>query len=137
MPLVRDIEKEVKTDIRAAKKFWLPWWAVMSLIVAGVPIVWLVDRYGKLNLVMPTSMSIAAVLLAVTVTRRLWRHAWYWGTVAILAALHVPLILLVPWTTKWVPAAVYAGSASADLILMLVILAVVEGLMDEPDARVT
>ena len=27
---------------------------------------------------------------------KLRRHAWFWGTMAILAALHVPLILFVP-----------------------------------------
>jgi hypothetical protein len=51
----------------------------------------------------------------------------------ILAALHVPLILFVPWTTKWVPAIAIAAIDSADLIAMLAILSVVGKFMEEPE----
>ena len=61
--------------------------------------------------------------------RKLWRHAWFWGTMAVIAALHVPLILFVPWGTKWVPALAIAVIDSADFCLILWILAVVGKLM--------
>ena len=63
--------------------------------------------------------------LAVAIKWKLRRRAWFWGTMAILAALHVPLILFVSWTTKWVPAIAIAAIDSVDLIVMLAILAVV------------
>ncbi len=43
----------------------------------------------------------------------------------ILAALHLPLILLVPWTTKWIPAVVIAPFGIADLYVMLWVLSAV------------
>ena len=48
-----------------------------------------------------------------------------------LAALHIPLVLFVPWTTKWVPAIAIAAIDSGDLILMIAILAVVGKLVGE------
>lgn len=47
----------------------------------------------------------------------------------VIAALHVPLILFVPWITKWVPAIVIALFVAMDLYAMFVILAVSEKFM--------
>jgi hypothetical protein len=128
MPLAKDI----KNDIKAAKKIWLPWWAVLSLIVAGLPIIWLFDHFGSLNLFLPTFNSIFVLGFTIAVKRNLRRHAWFWGIMTILAALHVPLVLFVPWTTKWVPALAIAAIDSADLIAMLAILAVIGKFMKGP-----
>jgi hypothetical protein len=125
MPLADDI----KGDIRAAKKVRLPWWGVLSLIVGSLPIYWLFDHFGTLNLALPTLNSVGMLGFAIAVKWKLRRHPWFWGTVAILAALHVPLILFVPWTTKWVPALAIAAIDSADLILMLAILTIIERFM--------
>src|SRR6266700_7473154 len=100
MPLAKDIKNEIK----AAKKIWLPWWAVLCLIFGGMPIPWLFDHFGRLDLMLPTWNSIAVLGLAIAVKWKLRRQVWFWITIAILAALHVPLILFVPWTTRWVPA---------------------------------
>ena len=70
-------------------------------------------------------MAKAAVLAKASSSR-------FWGTVTMLAALHIPLVLLVPWTTKWVPALAIAAIVSGDLIVMLAILAVVERFMEGP-----
>ncbi|PYY17050.1 MAG: hypothetical protein DMG60_12985 [Acidobacteria bacterium] len=126
MPLAKDI----KNDIKAGKKIWLPWWAVLCLIIGALPVVWLFDHFGKLNLFLPTFNCIAVLGFAIAVKRKLRRHTWFWGMMTILAALHVPLILFVPWTTKWVPATAIAAIDSADLIVMLTILSVVGKFME-------
>jgi hypothetical protein len=42
-----------------------------------------------------------------------------------LAALHVPLILFVPWTTRWIPVLVIIPIGFADLYVMLWVVSVV------------
>ena len=64
----------------------------------------LLDHFGKLTLARPTMTSAAMVIIAIAMRWKLKRHMWFWITMIVLAALHVPLVLLVPWTTKWVPA---------------------------------
>jgi len=123
---------EIKGDIRAAKKIRLPWWALLCLGIGSFLAAWLFDHLGKFNLVLPTLNCIFVLGFTVAVKRKLKRHAWFWGTMAILVALHVPLVLFVPWTTKWVPALLIAAIDSADLIVMLAILAVVERFMEGP-----
>jgi hypothetical protein len=52
----------------------------------------------------------------------------------ILAALHLPLILLVPWTTKWIPALVIIPIGFADLYAMLWVVSAVGRLIGGPKA---
>jgi len=52
------------------------------------------------------------------------------GAMAVLAALHIPLILFVPWTTKWVPALAIAAIGSADVTMMLAMVAVIGRFME-------
>lgn len=53
---------------------------------------------------------------------------------AALAALHIPLVLFVPWTSRWVPAFAIAVIDSADFCVMIWIISIVEKLMGEPKA---
>jgi hypothetical protein len=50
----------------------------------------------------------------------------------VLAALHLPLILFIPWTTRWVPAFVIIPYGIADSYAMLWIISVVGKFMGEP-----
>lgn len=47
-----------------------------------------------------------SVGVVATVVRACWdlrKHTWFWATVAVLIAIHVFLILLIPWTGKSYP----------------------------------
>jgi hypothetical protein len=80
---------------------------------------------GRFELARPTMVSVAMVGLAITMRWKLRKHLWFWVIMTILAALHLPLILLVPWTTKWIPAVLIAPVGIADLYAMLWIISVV------------
>jgi len=47
----------------------------------------------------------------------------------VIVALHVPLILFVPWGTRWVPALAIAAIDSLDFCLVLWILSFVGNLV--------
>jgi hypothetical protein len=128
MPLANDI----KGNIRAARKIRLPWWGVVCWMAGCALVVWPLVVLRRFDLALPILNSMAVLGFAIALKRNLRRHAWFWGTMAILAALHVPLILFVPWTTRWVPAIAIAAIDSADLIVMLAILAVVGKFMERP-----
>jgi hypothetical protein len=92
----------------------------------------LFDRFGKLALARPTLDSVAMVTIAIAMRWKLRGHVWFWITMTTLAALHVPLILFVPWTTKWVPAIVIIPIGLADLYVMLTIVSVVRKFVERP-----
>jgi hypothetical protein len=126
------VANDIKNDIKAAKKIWLPWQGVLCGIIGSTLSAWLFDHFGRLNLALPTLNCIAVLGFAIAIKWKLRRHAWFWITMTILAALHVPLILFVPWTTKWVPAIAIAVIVSADICVMLAILSVVGKFMKRP-----
>jgi hypothetical protein len=130
MPLIQDI----KNDIREAKRIRIPWWGVL-LWMAGCGLIdWLLISLGKFDLALPALNSIAVVGFTIALKRKLGRHVWFWITMAVLAALHVPLVLFVPWTTRWVPALAIAVIDSADFCLMLWIISIVGKLVEGPKA---
>jgi hypothetical protein len=108
----------------------LPWWGVACVIIGAVPILFLFDRLGRFDLARPTLYSAGMLGAAVAMKWKLRRHVWFWIAVILIAALHVPLILFVPWTTKWVPAIVIVPIAVADLYATLGILSIVEKLLE-------
>jgi hypothetical protein len=126
------LANEIKVDIREAKKIRLPWWGLLCVGISSLLLCWLFDHLGRLDLVVPTLISILALGFAVAVKRKLTRYAWFWGTMAVLAAFHVALIVSVPWATQWVPALAIAAVGSADLIVVLAILGVVGNFMERP-----
>jgi hypothetical protein len=101
----------------------LPWWGVLSVIVGSFQCAWLFDSFGKLGLVLPMLNGIAILGFIVVLKRNLWRRAWFWETMAVIAMLHIPLILFLPWTTAWVPAFAIAAIDTLDLIAILAIFA--------------
>jgi hypothetical protein len=72
--------------------------------------------------------------LAITMRWKLRTHGWFWITIIILAVLHLPLILFVPWTTKWIPAILIAPIGIADLYAMLWVISIVAKSKGEPIA---
>ncbi len=128
MSLIQDI----KNDIKEAKKIRVPWWGVL-LWMAGCGLIdWLLILLGRFDLALPALNSIAVVGFTIALKRNIGQHVWFWITMVILALLHIPLVLFVPWTSKWVPAIAIAFIDSADLIGMLAILAVVGKLVGGP-----
>jgi hypothetical protein len=126
------LSNDVRDEIKAAKKLRMPGWAVVCVIIVSFLCAQLFERFGKLNLVLPILNSVGVLGFMIAFKRKLWRHEWFWVTIAVIAVLHVPLILFVPWGTRWVPALAIAVIDSLDLCLILWILAVVGKFIGEP-----
>jgi hypothetical protein len=125
---------QLDNEMKATKQVRLPWWGVLCWMIGCALIVWLFDHLGRFDLARPTLYSIGMLGVAFAIKWKLRRHVWFWITMTILAALHVPLILLVPWTTKWAPANVIIPIGIADLYAMLGIISVLGKLVEGPKA---
>jgi hypothetical protein len=115
------LTREIQNDIRAAKKIRLPWWGLLSLGIGSFLTAWLFDHLGRLGLALPTVIVVLVLLFAVVIKRPLKGQMWFWVTMVFIAALHVAVVVYVPWTSRRVPAPVVAGIASVDLCLILVV----------------
>ena len=122
--LLTSLGVDLKNDIDAAKRMRLPWWVLLSGVIVAAFSAALFDRFGKLYLVLPVLNSIAVLGFLVALKWRLRTRVWFWIMMIIMAALHVPLILFIPWTTKWVPALAIAAIDSADFCVILAVLSI-------------
>ena len=117
---------QATNDIKAARKIWLPWRVLLPWMVFCLAVIVVCVNFERMNMSMPLLMSIGLFAFFIYLKWGLRRQALFWGTIALLMAVHVALIWYIPWTSDWVPAAVTAGVASIDLCLMLFVLAAVE-----------
>jgi hypothetical protein len=115
---------------REDRQMRLGWRGVLFVMLGAVILCIPFVYCGKFNLALPSLMSAAMIVLVVAMRWKLRRHPWFWITTAFLAALHLPLILFLPWTTKWIPAVVIAPFGMLDLHAMLWMLAVVGKYME-------
>jgi hypothetical protein len=75
---------------------------------------------------------VSALSLA-TATRFLWdlrRHVWFWITIAVIAFLHVPLILLIPWPLKQLSYVALLPAGFLDFVVAYGLIRVVENVID-------
>jgi hypothetical protein len=133
MPLIADIKK----DIQAARQVRLPWWGVLCWMAGCALLVWPLVKLRRLDLALPILNCVAVLGFAIALKRKLSRHMWFWITMSVIAVLHVPLIMFVPWTTMWVPAIAIAAIDSADLIAIITLVSVIQRFMEGPTASET
>jgi hypothetical protein len=88
--------------------------------------------FRRFDLARPSIMAALMVTIAIALRWKLRRYLWFWATMTFLVGLHLPLILFIPWTTRWIPAVVIAPVGVADLYAMLWLLSVVGRIMEEP-----
>jgi hypothetical protein len=117
---------DIKSDITASKKLRVPRRGLLWIFFCALPIFWLFEYFGKSGMALPILNCIAVFGFLIGLKWRLRRFIWFWSVVVILASLHVPLILYIPWTTKWVPAFSIAAIDSIDFCVMLAIMVVME-----------
>ena len=110
----------------------LPSWGYIFIPVGAFLLFALFDHFGKLALARPTGFSVSIIIIAIAMRWKLKGRVWFWIAMASLAALHVPLILFIPWTTKSIPVLVIIPIGIADLYAMLWVLYVVGKFMREP-----
>jgi hypothetical protein len=112
----------------------LPLWAAPFVLVGAFLLSFIFDHFGKLALARPTVFAVAIIIIAVAMRWKLRGHVWFWVTMTFLAALHVPLILFIPWTSKWIPVLVVIPIGIADSYAMLWVVSVVGKFMEGPKA---
>jgi hypothetical protein len=114
------------------KQMRLSWRGVLGVMFGTAALAFIFISLRRFDLARPSMVSIAMVGLALVMRWKLRKHVWFWVTMTLLAALHLPLILFIPWTTKWIPAILIAPIGIADLYAMLWVISVVGKFMEGP-----
>ncbi|HKS80575.1 MAG TPA: hypothetical protein VJR23_03645 [Candidatus Acidoferrales bacterium] len=125
----------LKEVIEEGNQFRLSWRGILGVIGGTILIGLLFLYFGRFELTRPTLFSVGMIGIAISIKWKLRRHMWFWAAIATIAALHIPLILYLPWTTSWIPALVATPICAADLVIILAVIRLLEKHLDKSIAR--
>jgi hypothetical protein len=74
------------------------------IAVATLPILLFFTHIGKTDLGLNVGICLSVNVLAIRMRWDLRRYYWFWVTMVLVLALEVPLVLMIKWPHKWVPA---------------------------------
>jgi hypothetical protein len=114
------------------RKMRLSWRGILCVMFGTLLLALPFVYFRRFDLARPSIMAALMVTIAIALRWKLRRYLWFWATMTFLVGLHLPLILFIPWTTRWIPAVVIAPVGVADLYAMLWLLSVVGRIMEEP-----
>jgi hypothetical protein len=99
-----------------------------GIIIAAIliPVYLLFIYLGKEDLGWTIFIVLGAIMLAVRVRWDLRRHAWFWGTIAVVLVLHVRLLFVVQWPPAMFHWVVMLPIAVADCLMTIGIVGLVE-----------
>lgn len=79
-----------------------PRWAALAML-SSLPILILFAHLGELKRGETAWFCIGMLVIALRACWNLRKHVWFWVTAVILAGLHIPFIVFVPWTSTDYP----------------------------------
>ena len=81
-----------------------------GLIVAAClsPVFFAFVYLGKPELGFTVAIVLGMATIAIKSRWKLSRYSWFWATIALVAAIHIPFLFLVHWPTTNVPTIAYS-----------------------------
>ena len=85
-----------------------------------LPVLFFFIYIGKAELGFTTCIVLATSMIAVRLRWKLRKHVWFWATIVLILALHVPLLFIVRWPQSNVPTIAYSlPMGIADFLLII------------------
>jgi hypothetical protein len=93
------------------------------------------NHIHRLQLAYPIIAAVTAIIGVIWVSPELYGELWFWVTIVIVAALHLPIIFDIPWRPGWIPAPVILLFCIADAMIILGIIRAIQKLKDGTKTR--
>jgi hypothetical protein len=108
------------------------------LLIAAVafPLVPLFDHLGRPELERPAYFELMLVLLVIKVCQDVRGRLWFWITMIVIVALHVPLLMFTARRLVGTPLAEMIGFGILDITVIFTIVRAIERLIGAKDASV-
>jgi hypothetical protein len=105
-----------------------------GLIIAAclAPVLVLFLYFGKVDLGLTVDIVLGMIMLAIKIRWNLRKHVWFWATIILILALHVPLFFIVRWPFGKIPTLAYTMPFGfADFLVILGALGLAEKLFSK------
>lgn len=98
------------------------------LVLVAIPlfVFLLFDHLAGPEMGLTASLCSATILIAVGICWDLRRRPWFWIAIAVVAALHAPLVFMVRWPHARIPGIALAPIGFADCMIIVGIIRLVQ-----------
>jgi hypothetical protein len=84
------------------------------------PVILLFAYLGNADMGLTVFIVLGAIIFAIKLRWKLRKHIWFWATIVLILALHVPLFYLVRWPQGKTPTIAYSMPLGiADFLLIM------------------
>jgi hypothetical protein len=73
-----------------------------------LPVLFFFIYLGKAELGFTVCIALAMSMIAVRFRWKLRKHVWFWATIAVILALHIPLLFVIRWPQTNMPTIAYS-----------------------------
>ena len=80
-----------------------------GLKIVGIlaPVFFLITFLSNADTALAACIVLGMIIIAIKMRWELRKHVWFWAIIALILALHVPLVLMVRWPQGNVPTLFY------------------------------
>ncbi len=103
--------------------------SALMVLLCALPFFFLFAALGEPARGRAAATCVGMIATAVLIRWDLQKRAWFWVTIAILALLHIPVVLFIPWTNRNYPGIVLLPGALLDLAMVYGCIKLAEKLM--------
>ena len=100
-------------------------WTGLIITAIVAPVFFLFVYLGKPEMGFTVSIVLGLSIFAVKLRWRLRKHVWFWATIVVILALHVPLLFVIRWPQTKVATITY--SLPLGIVDFLLITAALSG----------
>jgi hypothetical protein len=92
----------------------------LKIVAILVPVFFLITFLANADMGLTACIILGMIMLAVKIRWYLRKHIWFWAIIAVILALHVPLVFMVRWPQAHAPTLFYTMPIGiADFLIIL------------------
>lgn len=94
-------------------------WTGLIMAALAAPVFFFFVYLGKAEMGFTVSLVLCVAMIAIKLRWKLRKHAWFWVTIALVMAVHIPLFFIVRWPQTKIPTIAFSMPLGiADFLLI-------------------
>jgi len=114
-------------DYEPAKKKEPVDYTGLKIVAVLAPVFFLITFLSNADTALTAVIVLGVIVLAIKLRWHLRKHLWFWATIVVLLAIHIPLVFIVRWPQGSLPTRFYTVPIGIiDFFITLVAIDTVE-----------
>lgn len=108
----------------------------LKILGIVLPVFLLFIFLGNADMGLTVSIALGLLIFAIKLRWNLRKHVWFWATIVLVLALHIPLFFIIHWPHTNAPTIAYTMPFGiADFLIMLGAIGLAEKIFQRPPSE--